>query len=82
MPLVVRLDAELESGLRALSDETHLPQAEIVRTLIRDRLADRAARKTPWQIAEEMGVVGLDADARTDVAANHSRYVKKALRGR
>ena len=82
MPLVIRLDAELESGLRALSAEERLPQAEVVRGLIRERLAQRKGRKSAFEIAQEMGVIGIDSDARRDVAAHHSKYVKAALRGK
>ena len=82
MPLVVRLDAELEAGLRRMSAEERLSQAELVRRLISERLAHRAGRKTAFEIAEALGVVGMDADPRRDVAKNHSRYVKKAVRGK
>jgi hypothetical protein len=82
MPLVVRLDPELEAGLRRVSAEERLSQAEVVRRLIRERLAHRAGRKTAFEIAEALGVVGMDADPRTDVAKNHSRYVKKAMRAK
>ena len=82
MSLVVRLDAELESGLRALSAEERLPQAELVRRLIRERLAHPGRRRNAFEIAQEMGVICMDADARRDVARKHSRYVKKALCGK
>jgi len=82
MPLVVRLDAELETGLRRVSAEERLSQAEVVRRLIRERIAHRARRKTAFEIAEALGVVGMDADPRTDVAKNHSRHVKGAVRGK
>ena len=82
MPLVVRLDAELESGLRALSAEERLPQAELVRRLIRERLAHPGRRRNAFEIAQEMGIVGMDGDARRDVARKHSFYVRKALRGK
>ena len=82
MPLVIRLDAELESGLRRLSSEERVPQAEVVRRLIRERLASRANRKSAFEIAEELGVVGMDEDPRRDVAKRHSKYVKAALRGK
>jgi hypothetical protein len=82
MPLVVRLDPELEAGLRRVSAEERLSQAEIVRRLIRERLAPRARRKTAFEIAEALGVVGIDRDPRTDVAKNHSKYVKRAVRGK
>lgn len=82
MPLVIRLDAELESGLRRLSSEERVPQAELVRRLIRERLASRGKRRSAFEIAEELGVVGMDADPRRDVAKRHSKYVKEALRGK
>ena len=82
MPLVIRLDAELETGLRRLSSEERVPQAEVVRRLIRERLASRATRKSAFEIAEELGVVGMDEDPRRDVAKRHSKYVKAALRGK
>jgi hypothetical protein len=82
MPLVIRLDAELESGLRALSAEEHAPQAEVVRRLIRERLQQRKKKKTAFEVAQEMGVIGIDGDSRRDVAKRHSQYVKQALRGK
>ena len=82
MPLVVRLDSELETGLRQLSDEERLPQAELVRRLIRERLSTRRGRKSVFEIASELGVIGIDADPRTDVAENHSRHLKRVLRGK
>jgi len=82
MPLVIRLDAELETGLRRLSSEERVPQAEVVRRLIRERLASRSNRKSAFEIAEELGVVGMDEDPRRDVAKGHSNYVKAALRAK
>ncbi len=82
MPLVIRLDAELESGLRALSAEQNTPQAEIVRGLIRERLAQRKGGKSAFEIAREMGVIGIDREPRRDVARQHSKHVKAALRGK
>lgn len=82
MPLVIRLDTELESGLRALSSEERVPQAEIVRRLIRERLAARGRRRSAFQIAEELGVIGIDRDQRRDVAEQHSRYLRSAMKGK
>ena len=82
MPLVIRLDSELETGLRALSEQERVPLAEFVRGLIRDRLAQHKKRKSAYEIAQEMGVIGMDDDPRGDVAINHSKYVKAALRAK
>jgi len=80
MPLVIRLPAEIEAGLRRLSHEEQKSQAEIVRGLIAERLAGRAARASAYSIARRLGVIGCDDDARTDTAARHSEYVRAALR--
>ncbi len=82
MPLVIRLDGELEAGLRRLSAEERMSQAELVRHLIRERLISRPKRRSAFEIAEELGVVGMDSDPRRDVAKRHSKYVKEALRGK
>jgi hypothetical protein len=82
MPLVIRLSQELDSGLRRLSAEERVSQAEFVRRLIREKMAARRAGKTAYEIAVEMGVIGMDDDPRRDVARNHSRYLKKALRAK
>ena len=82
MPLVIRLDRELETGLRAVSEAARVPQAEVVRGLIRDRLTQHKKRKNAFEVAQEMGVVGMDDDPPRDVAKHHSRYVREALRGK
>ena len=82
MPLVIRLDVELENVLRRLSSEERVPQAEVVRRLIRERISARPQRKTAFEIAEEMGVIGIDTDPRKDVAERHSDHLKRALRGK
>ena len=74
MPLVIRLDSELDAGLRALS--------VVVRKLIRERLAHPKSRRNAFDIGQEMGVVGMDSDPRRDVAKKHSSYLKKALRAK
>lgn len=82
MPLVIRLPADIEAGLRRLSHEEGRPQAEIVRALIAEKLSRRAARESPYAIARRLDVIGCDADDRTDTAARHAEYVRAALRSR
>jgi hypothetical protein len=82
MPLVIRLPADIEAGLRRLSHEEGRPQAEIVRTLIAERLTRRAARESAYAVAQRLGVIGCDADERTDTAARHAEYVRAALRSK
>jgi hypothetical protein len=82
MPLVIRLPAEIEAGLRRLSNEEKRSQAEIVRGLIAERLAERKVRPSAYAIARRLGVIGCDDDPRTDVAQRHSEYVRAALQGK
>jgi hypothetical protein len=82
MPLVIRLTPEIESGLRALSREEGVSQAEVVRQLIKVRLSTRVRRASAYEIAEAMGVIGIDAGKRTDVAQRHSAHLKRAMRGK
>jgi Ribbon-helix-helix protein, copG family len=82
VPLVVRLDPELETGLRALSEDEGIPQAELVRRLIREHLAHRSRRRSAFAIAEQLGIIGMDDDPRVDVAKQHSSYVRKTVRAK
>lgn len=82
MPLVIRLNHELEVGLAELAVEQGVSKAEVLRTLLRERLERRKKRVDAYTIASELGVIGMDDDPRTDVAQNHSRYLRTALRGK
>lgn len=82
MPLVIRLPAEIEAGLRRLSDEENRSQADIVRGLIAERLGKRKAPASAYAVARRLGVIGCDDDSRTDVAERHSEYVRAALRAK
>ncbi len=82
MSLVIRLDAELETGLRALAAQARVSQAEVVRQLIRERLTLDRKRRSAFEIAQEMGVIGMDDDPCRDTACQHSKHVKAALRGK
>ena len=82
MPLVVRLDHELEIGLAELADEQGVSKAEVLRALLRERLERRKKRVDAYTIASELGLICMDDDPRTDVAQNHSRYLRPALRGK
>jgi hypothetical protein len=75
----VRLPADIEDGLRRLSIEEHKTQAEVVRSLIAERLAQSPPRTSAYAIAQSLGIIGSDSDRRTDTAERHSDYVRAAL---
>jgi hypothetical protein len=66
---------------RRVSEEG-VSQGDLVRRLIGERLTNRKARRSAYQIAEQLGVIGMDNDPRRDAATNHSKYVGKALRAK
>jgi hypothetical protein len=82
MPLVIRLDPELEVGLEELAREQGVSKAEVLRSLLRERLERRKKRVNAYAIASELGLIGMDDDPRTDVAQHHSKYLRTALRGK
>lgn len=82
MPLVIRLDEELAKGLDEMSAEQGVPKAELMRELLRERLAAQRKRIDAYAIAKQLGVIGSDNDPRTDVAEHHSKYLRAALRGK
>jgi metal-responsive CopG/Arc/MetJ family transcriptional regulator len=81
-PLVIRLDEELEKGLDEIATEEGVPKAELMRGLLRERLAQRRKRVDTYAIAEQLGVIGINHDPRKDVAEHHSKYLRVALRGK
>lgn len=52
----------------------------MLRNLKRKRLAERRKPPSAFAVAQELGVVGVDNDPRTDVACQHSRYLRAVLR--
>ena len=44
------------------------------------RVRQVAMKTTAFDIALKLGVIGMDADPRRDIAMHHSKYVKDALR--
>ena len=82
MPVVIQIDSEIESGLRATSAQTRTSRPKVVRQPAREHVALDKKRKSAFEIAQEMRVIGSDDDPRRDTARKHSKYVKAALRGK
>jgi len=77
--LSVRLDDKEAAALEALCDALSLSRSEVVKRALRD-LA-QAARRPPFgAVAHESGLVGSVRGGPRDLAVNHSRYVRRALR--
>lgn len=82
MSLTVRLDPELERELEGYCHETRRTKTDVVTDLLRDFLADRLPRKTPYQLAEEVGLIGSFEGGPPDLAENAKHYAKQAIRAK
>ena len=83
MTLTVRLDPHLEQQLASYCRKRRKTKSEVLTNLLRDHLAaENEATKTPYQLAEESGLVGAFASGRTDASENRKRYLKERLRAK
>ena len=79
MTLSIRLPPDEALALERYCREHGETKTDVVRRLLREHVLP--ARKTPMQIAEEMGIVGMmDDNYPPDYAERHGYYVKKKLR--
>lgn len=81
MTLTVKLPEELERDFEIHCKLRRLTKSEVVTKLLAQYLALQAPRKTPHQIAKEVGLLeGFDGPP--DLAKNRKRYLKAALRAK
>jgi predicted transcriptional regulator len=81
MTLTVRLDPELEREFAALCGLKRATKSAIVSELIRTYLQAQAPRQSAFELAEAMGLVGVQERAPA-AGRDHSRYIKGKLRQR
>lgn len=81
MTLTVRLDPELEREFAALCGLKRATKSAVVSELIRDYVRSQAPRQSAFELAEAMGLVGVQ-DRAPAAGRDHSRYIKGKLRQR
>ena len=81
MTLTVRLDPELEREFATLCGLKRATKSAIVSELIRTYLQAQAPRQSAFELAEAMGLVGVQERAPA-AGRDHSRYIKGKLRQR
>jgi metal-responsive CopG/Arc/MetJ family transcriptional regulator len=79
MTLTVRLDAELEREFAAACRIKRTTRSAVVTELIRAYVQAKTPAKSPFDLAEEMGLIGCMEHAPA-TAREHSRYIKEKLR--
>lgn len=82
MTLTVKLPASIERDFEAHCRKNRLTKSEVVTRLLQQYLALSAPKTSPFELAEELGLVGGLTDAPADLSVRHSSHVKRVLRGR
>ena len=75
MTLTVRLDPGIEREFAAVCRLHRTSKSAVVRELIRSYINAKAPAKSPYALAEEMGLIGCIESAPAS-AREHSRYLK------
>lgn len=78
MTLTVRLDPQLEREFEIACRIGRTSKSAVVTDLIRSYVRAKTA-KSPFELAEEMGLVGC-MDSAPATARNHSSYIKAKLK--
>jgi hypothetical protein len=74
----VRLDDRTDAALRAFCDQHGLSQADALKVAI-EHLAERH-KPSPAELAGQLGLIGAFRSGAGDLAADHSRRLKRKLR--
>ncbi|MGH8676053.1 MAG: hypothetical protein ACREVG_17325 [Burkholderiales bacterium] len=81
MTLTVRLEPELERKLEAACKRRRATKSTVVTGLIEEFVAREPAANS-YQVAVRLGVIGSDATASADTAANAKNLLRRVLRAK
>ena len=79
MTLTVRLEPELEREFDATCRLKRKTKSAVVTDLIRGYVQSKASAKSPFELAEAMGLVGCIESAPA-AGRDHSRFIRDKLR--
>lgn len=79
MTLTVRLDPDLEREFNALCDLKRATKSSIVSNLVRQYVVNHTPRRSAFELAEAMGLVGIQEDAPA-TGRDHSEFINAKLR--
>ena len=77
--LSVRLDDEESAALQAICAQTGMTKTEVVKAGIMTLAKGQIKRKSAYELAEQMGLVG-GFDGPEDLAENAGKYAKELVR--
>ena len=81
MTLTVRLDPDLEREFAEVCGLKRATKSAIVSDLIREYVRTQAPERSPFELAEAFGLVGMQ-DSAPAAGRDHSAYIKGKLRAR
>ena len=83
MTLTVRLDPQLQEQLESYCRKCRLSKTQLITGLLHEHLSlVTGNRKTPYQLARKLGLVGAMASGKGDLAENRKRYLKEKIRAK
>ena len=83
MTLTVRLDPQLQEQLESYCRKRRLSKTQLITGLLHEHLSlVTGNRKTPYQLARKLGLVGAMASGKGDLAENRKRYLKEKIRAK
>ncbi len=83
MTLTVRLDNQLQEQLESYCRKRRVTKTKLITGLLHEHLSAAAGnRKTPYQLARELGLIGAFASGKGDLAQNHRRYLREKIRAK
>ncbi|MCC6585884.1 MAG: CopG family transcriptional regulator [Bryobacterales bacterium] len=75
----IEITEEQAAGLRTLSVERRQPVAELIRMCIDSFLRNEAVVGREHKIAQAKSAAGRFASSRTDISAEHDKYLAEAF---
>jgi len=81
MTLTVRLDPDLEREFAELCGIKRATKSSIVSDLVREYVIANTPRRSAFELAEAMGLIGIQDDAPA-AGRDHSAFIKRKLRKR
>ena len=79
MSVTIRLEPEIESQLERIAEQQGLTKSAWVRQLIEEAVTEAQPQQTPYELAQELGLIGCIEDGPADLAANAKQYIKDKI---
>lgn len=83
MTLTVRLAPHLQQQLESYCKKRRRTKTHVITELLSEHLSAASGdKRTPYQLARELGLVGGFASGKGDLAQNRKRYLVEKLRAK